>query len=177
MKNQSYFTPKAEIRRSPFDKKGIFAKKPIKKGEIISKPGVGVIITEREYKRLQKKNFKTIGHYAIKVADRTYLISSKDGRLDEDDFFNHSCEPNAGIKEKFTVVAMENIKPGEEITYDYAMTDCDKDDYFKCNCGAKNCRKFITGSDWKKPELQRKYKGYFSWYIQEKINKLKKRSS
>jgi SET domain-containing protein len=175
MKNQSYFTPKAEIRRSSFDKKGIFAKKLIKKGEIISEPGAGVIIREKEYKKLQKKNFKTIGHYAIKVADRTYLISSKDGKLDKDDFFNHSCEPNAGIKEKFTLVAIKNIKPGEEITYDYAMTDCDKEDYFKCRCGAKNCRGVVTGDDWKKPELQRRYKGYFSWYIQELINKSKKK--
>jgi len=70
---------------------------------------------------------------------------------------------------------MRNIKPGEEITYDYAMTDSDPDDYFKCNCGAKNCRRIITGKDWKSPSLQKKYRGYFSFYIQEKIKKLKRK--
>lgn len=172
MKKQSYFTPKAEVRRSLTDKKGVFAKKLIKKGEIISVFG-GVIITKEEYKKLERKDFKNIKHYALKIADSFYLISSKKGKLEADDFFNHSCSPNAGFNGHLLVVAIRNIKPSEEITYDYAVTDCDKDDYFKCNCQAKNCRKVITGNDWKKPELQKKYKGYFSWYIQEKINRLK----
>jgi hypothetical protein len=40
-----------------------------------------------------------------------------------------------------------------------------------CDCGARRCRKRITESDWKLAELQRKYDGYFSEYIQEKIDK------
>lgn len=172
MKKQSYLNPKAEVRRSSVDKKGVFAKKLIKKDEIISVFG-GLIITEKKYKKLEKKDFKNIKHYALKVADDFYLVSSKKGRLEVDDFFNHSCNPNAGFNGHLLVVAMRSIKPGEEIVYDYAMTDCDKDDYFKCNCGAKNCRKVITGDDWKGPVLQRRYKGYFSWYIQEKINRLR----
>lgn len=175
MKKQSYLNPKIEIHKSPVDKKGVFAKKLIKKGEIIVVFG-GLIITEKEYKKLSKKSFKNIKNYAIKVAKDFYLVSCKKGGLEGDDFFNHSCHPNAGIKGHLLIVAMKNIKPRKEITYDYAMTDADKDDYFKCNCGAKNCRKIITGNDWKKPELQRKYKGYFSWHIQEKINKLNKKN-
>ena len=61
------------------------------------------------------------------------------------------------------------IKKGEEITFDYAMTDDDPEDYFECNCGVKNCRKMITGNDWKMKSLQKKYRGYFSLYIQEQI--------
>jgi hypothetical protein len=38
-----------------------------------------------------------------------------------------------------------------------------------CNCGAPGCRKVITGRDWMKPELQQKYRGYFSWYLEKKI--------
>lgn len=76
MKKQSYFTPKAEVRRSSINEKGVFAKKLIKKGEIISVFG-GVIITEEEYKKLEKKDFKSIKHYALKVADDFYLVSSK----------------------------------------------------------------------------------------------------
>ena len=136
----------------------------------------GVISTEKEDKKLQKKDFEDIKHYAMKVADGFYQISDRTGKLETDDFFNHSCNPNAGIKGHLLIVAMRNIKPGEEITFDYAMIDSEKEDYFKCNCGAKNCRKFITGEDWKKPDLQKRYKGYFSYYIQEKISKSKKKS-
>lgn len=170
----SYLTPKAKVRSSSIHKKGIFAKKLIKKGEIISVSG-GYIIEKREYKNLLKKDSKFFRAYVTKVADGFYLGCFKKKDLEDEDFFNHSCNPNAGFKGQIVMVAMRDIKPGEEITYDYAMTDSDRRDYFKCHCGAKNCRKVITGKDWKKSTLQRKYQGYFSWHIQEKIKKLKRK--
>lgn len=39
----------------------------------------------------------------------------------------------------------------------------------ECSCGAPNCRKVITEHDWKLPDLQQRYRGYFSQYLQEKI--------
>jgi hypothetical protein len=45
-----------------------------------------------------------------------------------------------------------------------------------CNCGAKNCRGIVTDNDWKLPDLQQRYDGYFQWYLQEKIDRLKKRA-
>jgi len=174
MDSLSYITPKAKVFSSPIHKRGIFAKKPIKRNEIIVVSG-GYIIDEKEYKKLLKKDFPTVKHYAMRVAKNFYLVSDKKGKLEKVDFFNHSCNPNAGMKGQILTIAMKDIKPGEEITYDYAMTDSDPDDYFKCNCGAKNCRKIITGNDWKKPSLQKKYRGYFSFYIQEKINKLRRK--
>lgn len=172
MKKQSWLNPKTEVKRSFTDRKGVFVKSPIKRGEIIAVSG-GIIISEKECKRLKKKQFKRIDEYSIMVSEGFYLITDKKGRLEKDDFFNHSCSPNAGVKERFILVAMRDIKQGEEITYDYAMTDAESEDYFKCNCGYKNCRREIRGSDWKKPELQKKYKGYFSWYVQQKINRQK----
>jgi hypothetical protein len=38
-----------------------------------------------------------------------------------------------------------------------------------CNCGAAGCRKIITGRDWMRTDLQEKYKDYFSWYLERKI--------
>jgi uncharacterized protein len=58
-------------------------------------------------------------------------------------YANHSCNPNAdtiAVKRRVFIVALRNIKPGEEITYDYGR------DYLKnviglsnCNCG--RCRR------------------------------------
>jgi len=39
---------------------------------------------------------------------------------------------------------------------------------FECECGAPNCRKIVTGKDWQRPELQRRYAGYFSAYLARK---------
>ena len=36
-------------------------------------------------------------------------------------------------------------------------------------CGTPSCRGLITGGDWKLPELQERYAGFFSSYITRKI--------
>ena len=36
---------------------------------------------------------------------------------------NHSCDPNCGLVGAVILVAMRDIEPGEEITFDYAMCD------------------------------------------------------
>ena len=68
------------------------------------------------------------------------------------------------------LVARRNIATGEELTLDYALWEWDptwKID--PCRCGTVNCRRVITGSDWKMLELQRRYKGHFSPYVTKLI--------
>jgi hypothetical protein len=77
------------------------------------------------------------------------------------------------------MVAMRTLTTGEEVTYDYAMVmhpNAKSTSYFtmECRCGHTRCRKFITEDDWKIRELQRRYRGYFQWYLQEKIASLDK---
>ncbi len=68
---------------------------------------------------------------------------------------------------------LRNIKAGEELTFDYAMSDGSPYDEFECFCGSPNCRKKIRGDDWKIPELWEKYKGYFSPYLARRIAALR----
>jgi hypothetical protein len=42
----------------------------------------------------------------------------------------------------------------------------------KCDCRATNCRKIVTGKDWQRMDLQERYSGYMSWYLEEKIEGL-----
>jgi hypothetical protein len=65
---------------------------------------------------------------------------------------------------------MRDIQPGEEICFDYAMSDTMPYDEFQCECGAPNCRRSVTGSDWQLPELQKRYAGYFSPHVQRRID-------
>jgi len=172
MKSPSWLSPKLTVKRSSVDKKGVFVGKPIRKNEIIAVFG-GLVVRKEEYARLVRGRFKKAEDYGLCLGSGFYLITSREGKLEKADYFNHSCNPNAGIKGQIMLAAMKNIKLGEEITFDYATTECDEDD-FECKCRAKNCRGKIRKSDWKKPELQKKYRGYFSHYLQEKINKSKK---
>lgn len=84
-------------------------------------------------------------------------------------YLNHSCDPNVGIRGQVTFVAMRDVDPGEELTYDWAMEES-SDDRMNCRCGSGRCRGVVTGQDWRNPELQRKYRGYLSSYIQGKID-------
>jgi uncharacterized protein len=72
-------------------------------------------------------------------------------------------------------VALRDIGIGEEFTADYAMTE-DEPYEMNCRCGSQSCRGIITGFDWQKPEIQKKYNGYFSWFIQRRIDALRKAS-
>ena len=82
---------------------------------------------------------------------------------------NHSCEPNCGALGTSSVIAMSHIEIGEELTFDYAMTDSSQYDEFKCFCGKDNCRGKITGKDWQDPIIQSKYKNNFSSFITKLI--------
>jgi hypothetical protein len=108
---------------------------------------------------------------AVQVEEGLYQVSL---RPDEPaDLGNHSCDPNAGLQGQITLVAMRSIAPDEEVCFDYAMSDGTPYDEFECACGAPNCRGQITGDDWRLPELWERYDGYFSPYLQRRINRLR----
>ena len=86
------------------------------------------------------------------------------------DSINHSCEPNCGMRNATTIVAMRDIAVGEELTFDYAMSDASDYDEFKCNCGTTLCRGHVRADDWQLDTLRHRYKGFFSPYIQRKMN-------
>jgi uncharacterized protein len=83
-------------------------------------------------------------------------------------YSNHSSAPNLGVRGEITFVAMRDSRAGEELKYDWAMTD--DDDYaVDCKCCAPNCGKILTGRDWQRADLQKRYVGYFSAHVADKI--------
>jgi len=161
----SYRSIKTEMRNSYTEGRGLFAKEPIRKGEIVSVRG-GHIITRQMEKKIKKPN----GYWGYPIADEFVLAPLNTQEVEDVMMFlNHSCEPNVGILGQIIFVAMRNIDSGEELTIDYVMFGANKEP-MHCNCRSSNCRGLITASDWKIKILQVKYRGYFSSYIQLKIN-------
>lgn len=166
MPNLSYISSKATARESSIHGTGLFALAPIAKGEVVCVKG-GYIFN-RHTLQVMPEWYRAA---EIQIADDLFI-----GPVNEDErsgsmiFSNHSCEPNIGVQGQIVFVAMRDIEAGEELTHDWATTD--DDDYeMACRCGATNCRKVITGQDWRRKDLQEKYRGYFSWYLTEKIEK------
>ena len=162
MKPLSYLSPKAAVKTSPIHGNGLFAKEPILAGEIVCVKGGHIFLRDN----LQEVSAQ-LGPAEIQIGKNLFI-----GPLSQEEreggmiFSNHSCDPNIGVKGQIVFVAMRDIKAGEELTHDWAMTDNDTYE-MQCHCSASNCRKVITGQDWRKPDLQERYRGFMSWYLTE----------
>lgn len=58
-------------------------------------------------------------------------------------FLNHSCEPNLAFREPREFVTLRAIKPGEELTFDYSLTEDEALWRMECRCGARSCRSVV----------------------------------
>jgi hypothetical protein len=165
--NKSYRSSKTIIKTSNKGGKGLFAGEKILADEIIA-IRAGHIVNKDEAQRLDKE----IGDFSLQISDDFYICPRTREEIEDIAIYiNHSCEPNIGMDGQICFVTMRNIQAGEELCLDYSMA-ITGDYKMNCNCGNINCRKMITGDDWKKEELQERYGKYFSWFIYKKINTL-----
>jgi uncharacterized protein len=161
----SYLSPKTEVRESKIHGRGLFAIAEIAKDEIVAVKGGHIV----DRKTLRQRITPRLGPVEIQIDDDLFIapVTEEERELSML-YLNHSCNPNLGMRGEITFVAIRDIRAGEELTHDWAMTD--DDDYsVECNCGAPDCRKILTGKDWRRPDLQRRYAGYFSAYLARKI--------
>lgn len=164
----AYLSPKLEVRSCP-EKGGwgVFSVEPIAKDSILCVWG-GIAMTGEQALLIPEERWT----HGLQVEENVYLIPIFDG--DDADDFNHSCNPNAGLSGQLCLIAMRDINADEEICFDYAMSDSSDYDEFECHCGSPNCRGRVTGNDWKLPELQERYNGYFIPYLQRRIAALQR---
>jgi len=96
-----------------------------------------------------------------------------------EDYVNHSCGGNCWYESYDLLTAMRDISAGEEVCYDYVLTESDPEFVLadKCNCGTKLCRGKVTGNDWKLADLQSKYRGHFLPHVQKLITAASSTSS
>ncbi len=161
-----YLSPKLEVRAEP-DKGGfgVYAIEAVIAGEVVAVWG-GYIVDAEQLAMLPHD----VQQHSVQIEEGLY--SATIGGAETADFINHSCDPNLGLRGQITLVALRDIDVGEEVCFDYATTDCTPYDEFECHCGTPICRGTVRGGDWKLPELWAKYAGYFSPYLQRRIDRL-----
>jgi hypothetical protein len=165
----SYFSPKTEKRKSPIEGRGLFAKQRIDAGEIVVVKG-GYVLTKSQRDEIGRM----LGPSEIQITDELFIGPVKKCQREGGMMhLNHSCAPNLGLQGQVVFIALRDIDADEELTLDYAMTD-DEPYEMQCRCRSPACRGTITGGDWRKPEIQQKYDGHFSWFIQRRIDALTK---
>ncbi|HCN73679.1 MAG TPA: SET domain-containing protein-lysine N-methyltransferase [Pusillimonas sp.] len=136
------------VKKSKTHGNGIFAARKIPEGTNILEY-IGKRITHEEADELHPTNPDDPFH--------TFFFSLSCGKVidggqkgNDAKWFNHSCGPNCEAQEnqkgtKVYVVALRDIKKGEELTYDYGLvldgriTKKRREEY-KCLCGTPECR-------------------------------------
>ncbi len=142
-----------EVRESSIHNKGIFARVNISKGTKIIEY-IGEKITKKESERRsdmvleESKNNKIKGAVYIFDLNKKYDI---DGYplYNTARWINHSCKPNCEteiINGHIWIVALRDIKKGEELSYDYGYSLDDFEEH-PCKCGCKNCIGYIVSEE------------------------------
>jgi hypothetical protein len=164
----SWIDPRVGVRASSLHGRGVFATEGIGAGEAVVIWG-GTVFTEEEVRagRVRRGSVSAID-------EGLYLAGRVDDEPDVDDFTNHSCDPNVWMLDEVTLVARREIEPGEELTADYALWEAEEGWVcrWECRCGSSRCRGRVTGQDWRSRELQERYRGHFSPFIERRIDRL-----
>ncbi len=128
----------------------------------------GYILFQQQWAELEPD----LGSAEIQIAETLFIAPVRqDEREGAMLYTNHSCDPNIALQGQIVFVAMRHIAANEELTHDWATTD-DGDYMMSCNCGSAHCRGTITGRDWMRKDIHAKYKGWFCWFLQRKIDAL-----
>ena len=156
--HRNYLTPLAVDR--PVDNKGYgaFAIQTIEPGTVIAT--FGGEVHRRHTFDLCDSDRKS---RSIQIDDDLFILGPP--TRDPGDSINHSCDPNCGAGNAVQIVAMRTIETGEELTFDYAMTDGSDYDTFTCACNSPKCRNTISGTDWRRRSLHNRYRNYMSPYL------------
>lgn len=146
-KKPSYASsPLVEARNSRIHGRGVYAIARIRKGARILEY-IGERISHAEADRRYEQKGEDDGHTFLFIASNRTVIDAGVGG-NEARFINHHCQPNCETViegSRVFIDAIRDIKPGEELGYDYQLTWESTDDpaelaLYACHCGAKKCR-------------------------------------
>ena len=161
---------RVEVRRSPIEGLGLFARVPISAGEPIFEPGdssagAHVIMNDEEFRAY----IKTVDRYsASAIGGGLHRVTTE---MTDVDYGNHSCDPNMWPDgpDSVVLVARRDIAEGEEVTSDYVFWTDTAEWRMECRCGASLCRGTLTGEDWRLVALQERYQGHWPRFLEQRL--------
>ncbi|MDB5264592.1 MAG: nuclear protein [Parcubacteria group bacterium] len=145
------------ICTSKIDGQGVTAGEDIKKGETIQH-----IKGEAKFLAITSKEESLSYPNWIGIGKNKWIDPNAPNQ-----YLNHSCNPNSGIKGTVTMVALKDIREGEEITVDYSIIEGDDLWEMPCSCGEANCRKVIRSIRYIPNEQFKKYLPYVPTYFKK----------
>jgi hypothetical protein len=109
------------------------------------------------------------GLFATAAISAGTAVLRPDGPVHEQGPVNHACDPNLGW-DGDALVTLRDVEAGEELVVDYAMSTTDPEYLLRCHCPSSRCRQMVEGTDWRIPQLQRRYAGRWAPAVQALID-------
>lgn len=119
---------------------GVFAKRPLLRGEILwILDDLDIKIDLKEYQGIHLEKRKKLDVYSYQDCRDRVIIAWDEGK-----YVNHSCNPNSTCLLEYDniSIALRDIDRGEEIVEDYSSY-FNHFETFVCRCGTANCREII----------------------------------
>ncbi|WP_067518555.1 SET domain-containing protein [Endozoicomonas ascidiicola] len=164
------------LQESKISGKGIFATENISHGTELAEFKGHLVGREIATELQEAEDFDS--DYYIQVDEHHWMVDIVE---EPANYFNHSCEPNAMLDPKAPLatrlLALCDIRKGEEVTYDYGTQDKDIPYSMDCRCNSSECRGIVSSKDYLNPDFQRARKGMFPAYIQVTLDRLNNSSS
>lgn len=162
-----WYNPSIILRYKADGSKGLFAATPLKKHEV-ALVFTGKVVGLAELLSSGPRNMEL----SLQVNDNLWQIPMGSGPQTAD-YINHSCSANCGMEDSTTVVLLQDLDVGEELTIDYGAVNSgvitSKCDNFACHCQSSACRGKVTSEDWRLPELQQRYWPYFPPFVKKLV--------
>jgi len=111
------------------------------------------------------------GLFAVTAIEAGLEVLRPTDPVHEEGTVNHACDPNLGWAGD-ALVTLRDIEAGEELLVDYAMSVSDPSWFLRCHCASNRCRQMVEGTDWRIPQLQRRYAGHWAPDVQARIDAL-----
>ena len=156
-----------ELRQSPIHGFGLYATKQIPVDTLVAVFG-GKVYTAQEIASLPDESF--VKDVATQLNNDFFLGPLNERDIERGFFINHRCEPNTRIKNSIFLITIKNVDKDQEITFDYAHSH-NKQINMLCKCGAENCRKNISNTDYLDPGYYAKNKNHFVEWLRELADK------
>ena len=137
-----------QVRKSGVHGKGVFALKPIAKGERIIEYTGEIISWPEALRRLPHDPADPNHTFYFSLDDGSHVIDAKVGG-NASRWINHACEPNCKAEETLDgqvfIEALRKLKAGEELFYDYGLVIDERytaklKREYGCCCGSPLCR-------------------------------------
>lgn len=167
--SEIWIDARAAVSRSAIEGDGLFAIDAVTAGTILIRLAGRLVSSAELIELIAASDADPDAPYvdSLTVYEDAHLVLPLGSTVH---FGNHSCDPNLWHVGPYEIGARRDIHAGEELTIDYATSSGATGFSMKCSCGSALCRGEVSSDDWRRRELQDRYRGHWVPALEDRIS-------